>query len=126
MNERECKHVHITERTKTVGTPYLKGYCQICKAWVYTEKNFCVCCFKRVNHKVHKFGLRKILNAGLQEHKEIIQSYKEFPYIGVTYLSINHKNRVYHIPVKYLALYDEHPHPNEIMSLIQDSLKIVK
>jgi len=30
------------------------------------------------------------------------------------------------IPVKYLALYTEHPHPNEIMPIIQDSVKITK
>ena len=44
----------------------------------------------------------------------------------LTYLEIEHRKRLYHIPVKYLALYFEHPDPNQVMSLIQDALKIVK
>ena len=123
---RQCKHVHINSRSKTIGTPYVKGYCPQCKAWVYTEKNFCICCMKRVSHKVHKFGLKTILNEGVKIHQSIIEEFRIMPYMGLTYVEIQHRTRVYHIPVKYLALYYEHPDPNQIMPLIQDALKIVK
>ena len=49
----ECKCVHIDQRTRTSGTPYVKGWCNTCGAWVFTEKSFCICCMKRVKHKVH-------------------------------------------------------------------------
>lgn len=123
---RQCKHVHINARSKTHGTPYVKGYCQKCKAWVYTEKNFCICCMKRVSHRIHKFGLKSILNEGLKIHGNLIKEYIVMPYMGLTYVEISHRSRTYHIPVKYLALYHEHPNPNDIMSLLQDALKIVK
>ena len=30
----KCRHVHVSEQTKTDGTPYLKAWCEKCKAWV--------------------------------------------------------------------------------------------
>lgn len=44
----------------------------------------------------------------------------------MVYVSIPYNKKLYMIPVKYMALYTEHPHPNEIMPLIHDSVKITK
>ena len=49
----KCRHVHISEQSKTDGTPYLKAWCEKCKGWVYTEKRFCICCRGYVKHKTH-------------------------------------------------------------------------
>jgi hypothetical protein len=121
-----CKHVHVTERTKTQGTPYIKSYCQVCKAWVYSEKSFCVCCRKRVAHKKHHIWLKRILSVAVQLHNDTIEEFRLFPYRELVYAEIPYNRKMYMIPIKYIALYAEHPHPNEIISLIQDATKLVK
>jgi len=127
MPERTChNHNHITEKTKTDGTPYVKGYCQKCKSWVYTDKVFCVCCGKRVLHKVHHLKLKTILNGAVQIHERAIEEFKLMPYASIVYVDVTYMGRRYHIPLKYLALYSEHPHPNEIMSLLQDTIAVIR
>lgn len=121
-----CKHVHVTERTKTQGTPYIRSYCEECKAWVYTEKSFCICCRKRVMHKKHHVWMKRILSVALQLHHDTIEEYKLFPYRELVYVEIPYNRKTYMIPVKYVALYAEHPHPNDIMHLIHDATKIAK
>jgi hypothetical protein len=70
--------------------------------------------------------LKRVLSVGTQLHEKTIEEYKYFPYKELVYVEIKYTGKTYMIPVKYLALYTEHPHPNEIMPLIQDSLKIAK
>ena len=126
VTERKCRHVHISQRSKTEGTPYLKGYCPKCKAWVHTEENFCICCMKRVKHKTHYIHLKRILNEALKIHNQTVNEYKLFPYRDLTFVEVIFQKRKYHIPLKYLALYDEHPHKNEVMPLIQDYICTVR
>ena len=104
-----CKHVHISERTKTDGTPYIKGWCEKCKAWVYTEKRYCICCRKYVKHRSHYLRLKKILNIASNVYVEIAAD-----------------NRFIHIPLKILALYTEKARPSDMLAEIQDSIRIVK
>jgi len=118
--------VHITQQTKTDGTPYLRGYCEKCKAWVYSDKSYCICCRQRTTHKKHHIWLKRILSVAVDIHSHTIEEYKFFPYKELVYVSIPYNHKLYMIPVKYIALYTEHPHPNEIMPLIQDSVKITK
>lgn len=122
----ECRHVHISERTKTDGTPYIKGWCEKCKAWVYTEKRYCICCRKYVKHKSHFLRLKKILNIAMEEHYQAIQEYKVIPHRSNVYVEIAYDNRIIHIPLKHLALYTEKVRPTDMLPEIQDSIRIVK
>ena len=121
-----CKHAHITEQTKTDGTPYIKGWCEVCKAFVYTEKTFCICCRRRVRHKTHYLRLKKVLNIGMREHYDAIEDYKWMPHRAITYIEVRFDKKIFHLPLKYLVLYQVHEHPREILPLIQDSLRIMK
>jgi len=122
----ECRHVHISERSKTDGTPYIKGWCEKCKAWVYTEKRYCICCRKYVKHKSHFLRLKKILNIAMEEHYQAIQEYKIMPHRSIVYIEIAYDSRIIHIPLKQLALYTEKVRPTDMLPEIQDSIRIVK
>ena len=121
-----CKHVHISERTKTDGTPYIKGWCEKCKAWVYTEMRYCICCRKYVKHRSHYLRLKKILNIAMEEHYHTIEEYKTMPNKSNVYVEIAADNRFIHIPLKILALYTEKARPSDMLAEIQDSIRIVK
>ena len=125
-SQPKCRHVHVDKRSKTDGTPYVKGWCEKCKAFVYTEKTFCICCRRRVFHKTHHLRLKRVLNQGLKEHFNAIDDYKFLPHRSITYVEIVFDKRIFHIPLKYLALYAESPFPSEILPLIQDSVRIVE
>jgi len=66
------------------------------------------------------------MNQGLKEHFNAIDDYKFLPHRSITYVEIVFDKRIFHIPLKYLALYAESPFPSEILPLIQDSVRIVK
>jgi len=121
-----CRHVHVSKQTKSEGTPYLKGWCEKCKAWVYTEKRYCICCRKYVKHKTHNLRLKKILNIAMAEHYKTIEEYKLMPNRSNVYVEIASDKRVYHLPLKLLALYTEKLRPTDMLPEIQDSLRIVK
>ena len=122
----QCRHVHISERTKTDGTPYIKGWCEKCKAWVYTEKRYCICCRKYVKHGTHHLRLKRILNVAMEQHYKLIEDYKIMPHKGDVFVEIASDNKVFHIPLKLLALYTEKVRPSEMLPEIQDSIRIVK
>ena len=122
----QCRHVHISERTKTDGTPYIKGWCEKCKAWVYTEKRYCICCRKYVKHKTHHLRLKKILNKAMEVHYQIIEDYKIVPHKGDVWIEVEHDAKIFHIPLKQLALYTEKARPTEMLPEMQDSIRIVK
>ena len=121
-----CRHVHVSKQTKTDGTPYLKGWCEKCKAWVYTEKRYCICCRKYVKHKTHYLRLKKILNIAMAEHYQTIEEYKLMPNKSNVYVEIASDNKVFHIPLKLLALYTEKVRPTDMLPELQDSIRIVK
>jgi len=121
-----CRHVHVSKQTKTSGTPYLKGWCEKCKAWVYTEKRYCICCRKYVKHKSHYLRLKRLLNNALEEHYQAVQDYRIIPHRSTTFVEIVQDTRTFHIPLKHLVLYADTTTPSEILPLIQDSLRIVK
>jgi len=121
-----CRHVHVSEQTKTDGTPYIKGWCEKCKAWVYTEKRYCICCRKYVKHKSHFLRLKKILNIAMEEHYQAIQDYKILPHKSNVYVEIAADSRIIHIPLKQLVLYTEKVRPSDMLPEIQDSIRIVK
>lgn len=79
-----------------------------------------------VQHKKHYLRIKRIMSVGLQIHQSVIEEYKFFPYKELAYVEIPYNHKTYMIPIKHIALYSEHPHPNEIMSLLQDVIKIVK
>lgn len=70
--------------------------------------------------------MKRILSVALQLHHETIEEYKLFPYRELVYVEIPYNRKTYMIPVKYVALYAEHPHPNDVMHLIHDATKIAK
>jgi len=122
-----CKnHAHIDQHAKTDGTPYMKGYCRLCHSWVYADKVFCVCCGKKVAHKVHHFKLKTILNGAVRIHAEAIAEFKLIPYKTMVYVDVTYMKRTYHIPLKYLVLFSEHPHQNEIMGILQDTVTVIR
>ncbi|MBM3910328.1 MAG: hypothetical protein FJ356_01610 [Thaumarchaeota archaeon] len=81
---------------------------------------------KAVKHTTHHIHIKQILNNAMDIHKEAIDQFKFMPFKEMIYVESVFKDRRYHIPLKYLSLWSEHPHPNEILSLIQDVITIVK
>ena len=122
----KCRHVHVSKQSKTDGTPYIKGWCEMCKAWVYTEQRYCICCRGYVKHKTHHLHLKRIMNEALKIHSATVDEYKIFPYRDLTFVEVIFQKRKYHIPLKYLALYDEHPIKSEILPLVQDYICTVR
>jgi hypothetical protein len=121
-----CKHVHISERTRTEGTPYLKGWCSKCGSWVFTEKTFCICCRKRVKHKVHHRHTKQVLDNAILMNKELIDEYRIMPYSKQIWVETEWKGRRYMIPIKYLVLWEDHPNKNEIMDMVLDEITTVR
>lgn len=125
-----CRHAHITEKTKTGGTPYVKGWCEHCKAFVYTDKRFCICCMKRCKHETHHLGLKRILNAGIQQLENTIDDFERTPigmkYNELLYGEIVYNSKRYHIPMKYILLYKQNKVPKEMYSEIQDHTTIAR
>jgi hypothetical protein len=121
-----CKHVHISERTKTEGTPYIKGWCATCSAWVYTDKSFCICCMKRVAHKTHHRHTKQVLEHAVLLHEKVMDEYRIMPYKETVWVETEWKNRKYHIPLKDLILWVEHPNKKDIMDMVLDHIRTVR
>ena len=125
-----CRHAHNEERTRTNSDTKIKGWCSECKAFVYTEKSFCICCMKRVSHKTHHLRLKRILNTGIQQLDSIIDEYEKTEF-GVkqnelVYCEIIYDNKKYHIPLKYLLMYKQNKINRDILAEMQDHTRIVK
>ena len=121
-----CKHAHISERTRTEGTPYVKGWCETCGAWVFTSKRFCICCRKRVQHKVHHRHTKQVLEHAVLLHEKVMDDYRIMPYRETVFVETEFKDRRYHIPLKDLTLWVEHPNKKEIMEIILDHITTVR
>lgn len=121
-----CRHVHISERTRTEGTPYVKGWCEQCAAWVFTNKRFCICCRKRVVHKVHHMHTKQVLEHAVLLHEKVMEEYRIIPYKETVWIETEFKGRSYHIPLKDLILWMEHPNKKEILDIILDHIKTVR
>ena len=121
-----CKHAHISERTRTEGTPYVKGWCETCGAWVFTSKTFCICCRKRVQHKVHHRHTKQVLEHAVLLHEDVMNEYRTIPYKEMVWVETYFKDRRYHIPLKDLVLWVEHPNKKEIMDIILDHITTVR
>ena len=76
--------------------------------------------------KTHYLHLKRILNEALKIHDKTVSEYKVFPYRDLTFVEVIFQKRKYHIPLKYLALYDEHPHKNEVLPIVQDYICTVR
>lgn len=121
-----CKHAHISERTRTEGTPYVKGWCETCGAWVFTSKRFCICCRKRVQHKVHHRHTKQVLEHAVLLHEKVLDDYRIMPYREQIWVETEFKDRKYHIPLKDLTLWVEHPNKKEVMEIILDNITTVR
>lgn len=124
-----CKgHHHISETSKTAGTPYVKAYCPTCKSWVYTDKNFCVCCLKRVKHKTHNLKAKRIYNKALRDNEDCLSLYhsngREVP--GKMLCPVEFQGVDYHIPIEKLVLYEENNYNRQTMAELQDALQVVR
>ena len=124
-SERLCKHVHISHTSKTDGTPYIKGYCPTCKAWVYTEKTFCICCMQRVSHKTHYLSLKRIFNKALKENEDELPQFKLQKFQN-QYFAVEYSSQKYHFPLKHLIMYSEGGDYSKIMPVLQDGITRVR
>ena len=121
-----CRHAHISERTRTEGTPYVKGWCEKCAAWVFTNKTFCICCRKRVQHKVHHRHTKQVLEHAVLLHEKVMNEYRVMPYREMVWVETEFKGRRYHIPLKDLILWVEHPNKKDMMEIILDHITTVR
>jgi hypothetical protein len=108
-----CKHAHISERTRTEGTPYVKGWCETCGAWVFT-------------HKVHHRHTKQVLEHAVLLHEKVLDDYRIMPYREQVWVETEFKDRKYHIPLKDLTLWVEHPNKKEVMEIILDHITTVR
>lgn len=119
---RQCKCMHISQSSKTEGTPFLKGYCPKCKAWVYTEKKFCICCKKRVNHSVHNLRIKRIYNQAVRDNTETIKANDNNEATKNLCISVEFKGSKYQIPLWALAKYANNDYTKDTMYVFQDAL----
>jgi len=124
----ECKCVHIDQRTRTSGTPYVKGWCNTCGAWVFTEKSFCICCMKRVKHKVHHLHTKRVMDKFVDEYGPDFTKYVQ---LGMDmaekmFVETDFKDRRYHIPIKYVVEWSKNTNQKEIMEEILDRITTVR
>lgn len=105
-------------------------HCDFCRAFVlvyYKENEVCCsCCFGRVSINKRKYiWLYRILLKASKQYTEVIDNFILFPSstkdtVVVTYEGIN-----YEIPVKYIAVWQENPHKDEILPFIDKYVQIV-
>lgn len=122
QQERECKCVHISQSSKTDGTPYLKGYCPKCKAWVYTEKKYCLCCRRLVSHNIHHLRLRRIYNQAIKENTSTLKMFESDKNMNNLCISVEFRGSKYQIPIWALAKYANNEYTKETMYVFQDAL----
>ncbi len=129
--DTSCKCVHVDMRTRTSGTPYYKGWCSNCKAWVFTDKTFCICCMKRVKHKIHHLHTKKVMDKFSDEYKDKLASFVEMgmEMAAMMFIETEYKDRRYHIPAKLVAQWSKLPEGmdrKDLMAEILDAITTVR
>ena len=128
----ERSHIFAQERRSIMSIPRVLsfgdnvGWCSKCGSWVFTEKTFCICCRKRVKHKVHHRHTKQVLDNAILMNKELIDEYRIMPYSKQIWVETEWKGRRYMIPIKYLVLWEDHPNKNEIMDMVLDEITTVR
>ena len=118
-----CKHtLHVSNTSKTTGTPYIKGYCQTCKSFVYTEKSFCICCRKRVTHKNHYVWLKRVLNKAVEENGELLDMPKLNSIKNIPCIKVQFRDQEYLITIKALITYNSNGYNSKTIVNLQDSV----
>lgn len=118
----DCKHLHSTPHSRTTGTPYVKGYCTACKSWVYTEKNFCICCRKRVAHKNHYIWLKRVLNKAISENNDLLDQYKLNTIKNIPCIKVQFRDQEYLITINALVTYNTNGYNSTTVADLQDSV----
>lgn len=119
----KCSCCDPTERERTDKTPYRKGFCIKCSAWVFTNVNpigRSVWGTKEkdkqdsVKHHVHT---KRILNKIVDDHMNQIKMYKQLPekIQGDFFIETGFQNRRYHIPVKFVIQWSENKKRAELI-----------
>jgi|TARA_B110001454_G_C12685549_1_gene420003 hypothetical protein len=85
---------------------------------------------KRVKHETHHLGLKRILNAGIQQLETTLDEFYLNP-IGqknndLLYGEIVYNSKRYHIPMKYIILYKRNQVTKEMYVEIQDHTTIAR
>lgn len=104
--QNECRNRHVS-----IHNPNLEvHFCSFCQANVSTNSEMkCMCCFRNVP-KVAKNNyarLEKVLNKALRDYGHLAEDYASFPCKKPVTLEIGLGSQVYHIDLKYVALWME-------------------
>jgi len=104
--QNECRNRHVS-----IHNPNLEvHFCNFCQANVSTNNDMkCMCCFHSVP-KVAKNNyarLEKVLNKALRDYGYLADDYASFPCKKPVTLEIGLGSQVYHIDLKYVALWIE-------------------
>ena len=62
----------------------------------------------------------------MEQHYQLIEDYKIMPHKGDVWIEVAGDNKIFHIPLKHLALYTEKSRPTDMLAEIQDEIRIVK
>jgi hypothetical protein len=123
----ECRNTaHISQSSKTDGTPYLRGWCRKCKSWVYSDKKYCICCRREVKHTVHYLRLKRIYNKGVNDNQDLIKKHEKTKYESGLIVEVEFKGSYYHIPLNMLVRYAFNDYKKETMYQFQDAIMKVK
>jgi len=106
ITEIECRNRHVS-----IHNPNLEvHFCNFCQANVTVSVEMkCTCCFHNVP-KVAKNNyarLEKVLNKALRDYGFLADDYASFPCRKPVTLEIGLGSQVYHIDLKYVALWIE-------------------
>lgn len=119
-----CRNQHITITSRSFGSSYKVRFCEFCQAHVHAMKNRCLCCRKEIEQKHHYIKLQRVLKKAIKDYSQEIEDYKIIPNKNIA--EIDHDRITYHIPIKFLILYQEHDKPKEILPLIEKCTITIK
>jgi hypothetical protein len=67
-----------------------------------------------------------VLEHAVLLHEKVLDEYRIIPYRETVWVETEFKGRRYHIPLKDLLLWTEHPNKKEIMDIILDHITTVR
>jgi len=117
----KCSCCDPSERERTDKTPYRKGFCIKCSAWVFTDVNpigRSVWGQKKPTESVkNHVHTKRILNKMVDDHEKNLKTYKQLPdrIQSEFFIETGFQNRRYHIPVKFVVQWSENKKRAELI-----------
>lgn len=113
------------ERHHDIHSPKMElSYCNNCRAYVEVNKLMCECCGEKISKQLNHKWLHIVLKRGIEQHQLQVMQWAMWPAKEPVYVEIKFKGCVYETEIKYLALFNENQHLDEILPVIYSHTSI--